>query len=519
MVGDQLARALVRLADFWGQSQSFTMALGLTGALLAVAAVAETPPEALTMQGVAIGQALDGDVDVWKGLPYAAAPVGALRWRPPAAARAWTGRRNAARFGAACPQDPRVAGDPEPQSEDCLFLKIWAPRHRLSGGSPVMIWIHGGGDVGGAGSQPIYDGAAFAHDGVVMVSINYRLGALGYFAHPALWREPHRSDRDGNYGLMDQIAALKWVRRNIAAFGGDAARVTIAGQSAGGEAILFLLTVPAARGLFARAIAESAPGGIPPRGPAAAQARDIALVKSAGLPSEISAQALRALPPNRLFGDYASAGPYVDGHLIRTWPLDAFKAGQFAGVPMLIGEVSDEASLLGAYAQGADQVLASLGDQADAVRAAYRPDAADEGQFRRELFSDVIFGAPGRRIALINAFRAPSYLYRFDYVTASVRKKVSGAWHLSDVLYQFDTLDRWRYPATDEDKAMTRLVHACWVSFIKGRALCPDGAPWPESGPTRDVTMVFTVAGAHPIEGYRGAQYDAVDAARSRRAR
>jgi para-nitrobenzyl esterase len=519
MVGDRWARALARRALLRNQSRIVALALVLAGALSAVAAVADTPPEVRTAQGVAIGQALDGDIDVWKGLPYAAPPVGALRWRPPAAARPWTGRRIATRFGAACPQDPRVAGDPEPQSEDCLFLNIWAPRHRAPGGSPVMIWIHGGGDVGGAGSQPIYDGSAFARDGVVMVSINYRLGALGYFAHPALWREPHRSDRDGNYGLMDQIAALKWVRRNIAAFGGDPARVTIAGQSAGGEAILFLLTVPAARGLFARAIAESAPGGILPRGPAAAEARDIALVKAAGLPSEISAQALRALPPDRLFGDYSSAGPYVDGHLIRAWPLDSFKAGQFAGVPLLIGEVSDEASLLGAYARGADQVLASLGDQADAVRAAYRPDAPDERQFRRELFSDVIFGAPGRRIALINAARAPSYLYRFDYVTASVRKKVSGAWHLSDVLYQFDTLDRWRYPATDEDKAMTRLVHACWVSFIRGRAQCPDGAPWPKNGPTRDVTMVFTVAGAHPVEGYRDARYDAVEAAGSRRAR
>jgi para-nitrobenzyl esterase len=423
MDSDQLARGPGPLAIFLGLCQGFLVALVVGITLPAASAVAGSPPEARASQGVAIGQSLDGDVDVWRGLPYAAPPVGALRWRPPAAARRWIGRRDATRFGAACPQDPRVAGDPQPQSEDCLFLNIWAPRQHTPGGAPVMVWIHGGGDVGGAGSQPIYDGAAFARDGVVVVSINYRLGALGYFAHPALWRETHRSERDGNYGLMDQIAALKWVRRNIAAFGGDATRVTIAGQSAGGEAVLFLMTVPAARGLFARAIAESAPGGILPRDPAAAEARDIALVKAAGLPSDISAPALRALPPDRFFGDYASAGPYVDGHLIRTWPLDAFKAGQFAGVPLLIGEVSDEASLLGAYAQGADQALASLGDQADTVRAAYRESGLDERQFLRSLFSDVIFGVPSRRIAQTNARRAPSYLYRFDYVTASVRKK------------------------------------------------------------------------------------------------
>jgi para-nitrobenzyl esterase len=353
-------------------SRTFSRSLqwGLACTLAAASVLAAPPPQARTAQGGAIGEALDGDVDVWKGLPYAAPPIGALRWRPPAGAAPWSGLRTATRFGAACPQDPRVAGDPEPQSEDCLFLNVWAPRRRMPGGAPVMVWIHGGGDVGGAGSQEVYDGASFARDGVVMVSINYRLGALGYFAHPALWGEPHRSDRDGNYGLMDQIAALKWVRRNIAAFGGDPARVTIAGQSAGGEAVMLLLTVPSARGLYACAIAESAPSGIPAKSLATAEARDIALVKAAGLPSDISAAALRALPPARLFGDYSMAGPYIDGKLIRARPLDAYRAGRFAGVPLLIGEVSDEASLLGAYTQGADQVLASLGDQADTVRAA-----------------------------------------------------------------------------------------------------------------------------------------------------
>jgi para-nitrobenzyl esterase len=200
------------------------------------------------------------DIRAFKGIPYAAPPVGKLRWAPPQPAEGWDGVRDATRFGAACmqpgPRGPSIyAWDLPAMSEDCLSLNIWAPKDAKD--APVFVWIHGGALTGGSGGDPIYDGSALAERGIVVVSINYRLGALGWLAHPQLSAESVEGV-SGNYGLLDQVAALEWVKRNIGAFGGSAGNVTIAGESAGALSVMYLMTAPAARGLFHKAVAQSA---------------------------------------------------------------------------------------------------------------------------------------------------------------------------------------------------------------------------------------------------------------------
>jgi para-nitrobenzyl esterase len=203
----------------------------------------------------------DGKVRVFKGIPFAAPPVGKLRWQPPQAAATWQGVRECKEFGNTCPQQPYPAGSiyaqpPQPQSEDCLYLNVWTPAENATAKLPVMVWIHGGALTRGSGSTGIYDGEALARRGVVLVTINYRLGPFGYLAHPALSRESSHSS-SGNYGVLDQIAALEWVSRNIAAFGGDPGRVTIFGESAGSWSVCALVASPLSKGLFHRAIGQS----------------------------------------------------------------------------------------------------------------------------------------------------------------------------------------------------------------------------------------------------------------------
>lgn len=199
----------------------------------------------------------DSGIASFKGIPYAAPPTGSLRWRPPVPATAWAGVRNARSFGPACSQPKGFSGVDQTaggQSEDCLTLNVWTQQDFRNQKRPVMVWIHGGAFVGGASSAPFYNGTSFARDGIVFVSINYRMGRLGYFAHPALLREsgPH-----GNYGLMDQIAALQWVQQNVAQFGGDPGNVTLFGESSGGASVNMLMIAPQARGLFQRAISQA----------------------------------------------------------------------------------------------------------------------------------------------------------------------------------------------------------------------------------------------------------------------
>lgn len=252
--------------------RSWMRALAVTSVLAwSSSALAQT---VRTAAGEVAGVTADG-VAAWKGIPYAAPPTGPLRWAPPQPASAWRGVREAIAAGPACPQPDRGdgggAGAPPAQSEDCLTLNVFAPAGAKN--LPVMVWIHGGAFRLGYGGAPIYDGAAFAHQGVILVTINYRLGLLGFFAHPALAAAAKPGEPLGNYGLMDQVAALRWVQENIAAFGGDPRNVTAFGESAGGSSLVYLLANPATKGLFAKAIVESGGGLQRPGGLADAERR------------------------------------------------------------------------------------------------------------------------------------------------------------------------------------------------------------------------------------------------------
>jgi para-nitrobenzyl esterase len=345
-------------------------------------------------------------------------------------------------------------------SEDCLTLNIWAPRaaHQL----PVMVWIHGGGNVNGSSADIYYDGAAFARDGIVLVSFNYRLGSLGFRAH----------DGEANFGLWDQVAALKWVRDNIAVFGGDPGNVTLFGESAGGQDALALVTAAPARGLFQKAIVESGGGGWGP------------------IPTLASAQQ---------DGD-DDWGPMVDGHLLKESPLAAMAAGHVARVPLIIGTNDEEGSLLSVQAT-AEHVFPKLSDD-DLVRLRelYGTDASDDAALARLIFRDGYFAGEARWVAgKMSAAGSPAYLYRFEYVLSALKARRAGAYHGSEIPFVFAHLPPVH---TDEtDLRVERAVHGCWVAFAKtGKPSCPDAPDWTAFGAEHKWMVFDAQPSARPVE-------------------
>ncbi len=493
------------------------LGLVLASALAATAQAADGPATVHVRSGDLVGATVAG-VSSFKGVPYARAPVGELRWAPPAAAEAWSAPRPATAFGPACPQPP--ARDPfqgaatGPTAEDCLTLNVWAPAAARK--APVMVWLHGGGNTVGGSSVPYYDGGAFARDGVVLVSVNYRLGALGFFAHPALTRGAGRDAPLGNYGLMDQVAALKWVADNISAFGGDPRRVTVFGESAGGQDILLLMGAPAAKCLFAQAIVESGAGWETPPTLDAKDALGVTAAASAGLAATATAADLRALPLSALATPafQAAAGPMRDGRMIRMGAAQVFAAGCQARTPLVIGSNDGEDSLMGGGAAGAALLARTPAAELAGVRAAY-PGAGD-ALVARNIFRDGVMGAPARWIAGKAAAGAPSWLYEFSYVPAAAHAFFPRAPHGEEVLFAFDTLDRSPIPAaalSPADFAMAKLVHGCWVAFAKtGAPACPGALAWPRYDPSTRAALVFDTETAL-TPAFRADAYDAQEAA------
>ena len=493
--------------------------LGVLLAALAVLAPvwtsADTGPTARTESGVVTGASI-GPASVFRAIPYAAPPVGPLRWKPPAPAAAWTGARAATEPGPACPQRttpgvPNLGGYFGPTSEDCLTLDVTAPK--AAARAPVMVWVFGGGNIAGATNLPSYDAVNFARDGVILVAMNYRLGTLGFFAHPALTAEAPKDQPLVSYGLMDQIAALEWVKRNIAAFGGDPANVTVFGESAGGEDVLQLLATPAARGLFRRAIVQSGGGWDAPAGLAKAEADGAALATQLGLPgAAASAAQLRGLPVDRLIAAARGVGPAIDGRMVKEGAASAFANGRQAPVPLIIGSDSNEASLMRAFGLTPAAVVARA---SPASRAAYQPDAASDDALARELFNDRAMGAPARWIAAKASAKAPVWLYYFSYVPERQRGIRPGTNHASEIPFVFDSLDAvpGRTPLiTPSERAEAALAHACWVSFARlGRPNCGAGRPWPAYSPTTDQLLEFGDPPAVRTH-FRKAQLDAEEA-------
>jgi para-nitrobenzyl esterase len=479
------------------------------------------------LQGV-----VDDGVVSYKGIPFAAPPVGDLRWRPPQPVAPWTGVRPAAQFGANCmqgrfgpPPAPGAAAAPVP-SEDCLFLNVWRPASAPSRAKlPVMVWIHGGGFTGGSGSSPNTSGVQFAKQGVVLVSINYRLGRFGFFAFPALSRE-RPDETKGNYAYMDQIAALQWVKRNIAAFGGDPGNVTIFGFSAGGVSVHSLLVSPMARGLFHKAIAESGGSrdsvltarpmredGVDPNYPVSAETIGIQFARSMGIEGtdQAALARLRALSSDEVLrGAPAQPGvsapryettPVLDGKLVTETAETAYKAGRQPRVPFMAGSNSADTAGNRIRATTKEQFFARFGRWSAQAKAAYDPDGTTELATMVMRANDDFGQAEPARFAA-SAFAAngsPSYRYRFSYVPTAMREQMrNGTPHGGEIGFVFGTLTaRPNSTLSSEDLAVSRMAQSYWVNFA--RTGDPNGAglpAWPRHDPSKDLIFEFRPDGS-----------------------
>jgi len=503
---------------------------------------AAAPPTQVAVDGGVVQGALHEGVLSFKGIPFAAPPVGPLRWQPPQPVEHWSGVRPAVSYGPDCMQIP-FPNDAAPlrtvPSEDCLYLNVWRPAHRLAHKLPVMVWIYGGGFVNGGTSPAVYDGTQFARDGIVLVSFNYRLGNFGFFAHPALSDEQH-SGPLGNYAFMDQIAALEWVQRNIAAFGGDPAQVTIFGESAGGMSVHVLLTTPLARGLFHRAIIESAggrPGLLGSRplsgGANSAEAVGLALAKRFGIEGQGGAAVaqLRALPASKLVSGLNMAtagrdptyvgGPILDGKLVLGAPLDLYIGGRGARVPVVIGANSMDIGFL--QARTLEDLYASFGPDAAEARALYpAAEGADLRAIALEAGGDQTMIEPARAIARVLAGRGqPVYAFRFSYVPESLRASLRGAPHASEIPFVFDTVAaKYGKDLTPADRSAARMMHRHWVAFARTGAPEVPGAPaWPAYRSGTDLLMDFTAQGPVAAPDPWKARLDLAERASERRER
>lgn len=451
----------------------------------------------------------DAAVVAFKGIPFAAPPVGARRWQPPQPVQAWSGVRDAKAYGPDCMQEP-FPGDAAPlgvpPAEDCLYLNVWRPAAEAKK-LPVMVWIYGGGFVNGGSSPAVYDGSEFAKRGVVLVSFNYRLGNFGFFAHPALTAE-QPNGLLGNYGLMDQIAALHWVQRNIAAFGGDPANVTIFGESAGGMSVNILLTTPLASGLFHKAVVQSGGGRSMMRsrklqgGDDSAEASGLRLGKHYGVEGS-DAQALaklRDVPAEklklsmmRMNDDSYVGGPIMDGKIVLGEPATLFAKGGGASVPVMLGATNNDIGFV--QAKSFDELYGLFGDKAASARTAYPSNGSDFMQVLMRVGGDQMMVEPARHIARVLSARSqPAYHYRFSYVAESMRQSWPGAPHATEIPYVFNTVAaRYGKDLTSKDAAMAKATHEYWIAFARDGKPSVKGAPaWEPYDSKRDVILDFT---------------------------
>ena len=462
------------------------LALGLA----TTTAWADASAPVVAVEAGQVAGRIDAGIASWKGIPFAASPTGALRWRAPQPAAKWSGVRQATAYGADCMQLP-FASDAAPlgvtPNEDCLYLNVWKPA-AAKGKLPVLVWIYGGGFVNGGSSPPTYSGAALARQDLLVVSFNYRLGRFGFFAHPALTREHAGQGPLANYGFMDQVAALRWVQRNIAAFGGDPGKVTIVGESAGGMSVNTLLSSPMTAGLFAGAVVMSGGDGTlqPTTASAAEQVgQAFAAAKGIGADDPRALEKLRALNQEAVLDGLNLAtrarggmptyhGPFADG-VLAVDSATAFAAGRFHKVPVMIGATS-----------------ADLGGK-----------------------TGFMVGGARRVGALLAAAGMPVYAYRFSYVASSVKEP--GAQHASDIPFFFDTVDvKYGATATPRDIGMGRAMSSYMANFAKTGNPNGAGLPnWPRYSRAQDQIVDFAETGKPVVlKDPWGAEIDAASGQR-----
>ncbi len=457
-------------------------------------------PTVSTNSGLVQG-VTEGEVSIFKGIPFAAPPVGELRWRPPQPIIPWEGVRDASEFGPSCAQAgwPRGSGTiAEGSSEDCLYLNLWTPANTKPGAKlPVMVWLHGGAFVGGSGNT---SGNEFAKQGVILMSINYRLGRLGHFAFPALSKE-HPEEPKGSYAFMDQIAALQWIQENIDEFGGDPKNVTIFGFSAGGVSVHSLLTIPAAKDLFHKAVSHSGGGrdgvltgrpireeNVDPLYPVSAETIGINFARKLGIEGTDAAALakLRALSVEEIVdggqendgqgGPRTYAGPILDGKFVVETAESAYKAGRQARVPLMIG--NNSAEIGGGFVNASsskEELFALFGELKDEAKTAYDPDGDKEfAEVITKFNTDWVWGEPARFTASSYAeIGDPVYIFLFSYVPAHMKERMQyGPGHGTDVSFVFNNLGIGGFgppppPPTPEDQEVARIMNSYWANFAK----------------------------------------------------
>lgn len=501
----------------------------MLGCAVSVAAQ-EVGPVASVAGGKIRGRLLMAGGAVFRGIPFAQPPVGELRWREPQPALPWPGVRDAGESGPPCAQNS--AGWNEHESiasrEDCLYLDVWTPEWPAKARKPVMVWLHGGGNTGGAGAaDPLYEGTRMVSHGVVLVVIDYRLGVFGFFAHPELTREsPHRSS--GNYGLLDQIAALQWVRDNIAALGGDPGNVTVFGQSAGAADMSALMASPLAKGLFHRGIGESGGAG---RSPALAQAEQagVRLAEKLKAPATGALPYLRSLSTAALLGSGPGSGSVIsDGWVLPASPGDAFAAGSEHRVPLIIGTNAIEFSSQRSPEDLRKAITAAYGDLAPKALALYG--LAEPGSTGRV---DPVYGSPSDQWSVDTGMRcsavlqaeghsdagSPTWQYEFDRAIPPKPTVV----HSSELPYVFGNLFSYGSQAgqyTEVDRKLSDAVQAYWTNFAKTGDPNGPGLPaWPKFDRASRRFMRFGLLGEVAADANQRGDYCAVFIENAKRAR
>lgn len=455
-------------------------------------------------------------VTSFKGIPFAKPPVGKLRWEPPQPVAKWKGVRDATHYGHDCMQLP-FPSDAAPlgtkPSENCLVMNVWTPAHHKAN-LPVMVWIYGGGFVNGGSSPAVYNGKHFARKGIVFVSFNYRLGRFGFFAFPALTKQA-KGGLVGNYGFMDQIAALKWVQRNIAAFGGNPHDVTVFGESAGGMSVHVLMTSPLAKGLFEKAMVESGGGrtmmnatGVTKglNGRPSAEQIGVNFAKSMGIQGDGAAALakLRALPAKDIVNKMNMAsmraarstysGPMIDGKIVIGQPETLYREGKYQHVPLLLGTNSMDLGF--SFAKTQKQLFAKFGKNAKKAEEAYgaKPDS-NLRMLGMKVAADAMMIEPARFVAqTLSSQGDPVWEYRFGYVADSMRSKWPGAPHATEIPYVFDTVKaKYRAAATPADIKAGEETNSYWANFVKtGNPNGPGLPHWPRYSKSKDELMIFT---------------------------